>query len=71
MYLFVVIKKINPNIITVQGGTNFPHESELQLDFLLSRPNTDIFVELEAEVVFSEDWHEERGTVEDYSYIHD
>ena len=49
-----IAKKINPNIITVQGGTNFPHESELQLDFLLSRPNTDLFVELEAEVVFSE-----------------
>ena len=49
-----IAKKINPNIITVQGGTNFPHESELQLDFLLSRPNTDLFVELEAEVGFSE-----------------
>ena len=49
-----IAKKINPNIITIQGGTNFPHESELQLDFLLSRPNTDLFVELEAEVVFSE-----------------
>jgi len=49
-----VAKKINPDVLTVQGGTNFPHETELQLDFLLSRPNTDIFVELEAEVVFSE-----------------
>ena len=49
-----IAKKINPNIITIQGGTNFPHESELQLDFLLSRPNTNLFVELEAEVVFSE-----------------
>ena len=48
-----VAKKINPNVITVQGGTNFPHESELQLDYLLSRPNTDLFVELEAESSFT------------------
>jgi radical SAM superfamily enzyme YgiQ (UPF0313 family) len=48
-----VAKKLNPNVITVQGGTNFPHESELQLDYLLSRPNTDLFVELEAEESFT------------------
>ena len=48
-----IAKQHNPNVITVQGGTNFPHESELQLDFLMSRPNTDIFVELEAEVAFT------------------
>lgn len=48
-----IAKQYNPNVITVQGGTNFPHEAELQLDFLLTRPNTDIFVELEAEVSFS------------------
>jgi radical SAM superfamily enzyme YgiQ (UPF0313 family) len=46
-------KKLNPEMITVQGGTNFPHRAELQLNFLLTRPNTDIFVELEGEISFS------------------
>ena len=49
-----IAKQYNPDVVTVQGGTNFPHESELQLDFLMTRPNTDIFVELEAEVAFAE-----------------
>ena len=39
-------KQCNPNVVTVQGGTNFPHEASLQLDFLLSRPHTDIHIEL-------------------------
>ena len=46
-------KQVNPNIITVQGGTNFPNESDQCRDFLLSRPNTDFYVELEGEISFS------------------
>lgn len=46
-------KEINPAVITIQGGTNFPHQAELQLDFILGRPSTDIFIELEGEVSFS------------------
>lgn len=46
-------KQCNPNVVTVQGGTNFPHEASLQLDFLLSRPHTDIHIELEGEISFS------------------
>lgn len=41
-------------ILTVQGGTNFPHRTPEQLEFVRSRPATDIFVELEAELSFSE-----------------
>lgn len=44
----------NPGAITVQGGTNFPHKAAQQLEFLLSRPSTDIYVELEGEASFSE-----------------
>lgn len=44
-----IAKKINPKIIVVQGGTNFPHEEKLQGDFLKSRPNTDIYTLLEGE----------------------
>ena len=46
-------KEIKPEIITVQGGTNFPHNKREQLIFLLHRPNTDIHVELESEASFS------------------
>ena len=42
-------KKINPNTVTVQGGTNFPHDEETQRTFILERPSTDIFTILEGE----------------------
>lgn len=47
-------KERNPKVITVQGGTNFPHREQQQLEFLITRPATDVFVELESEVSFSE-----------------
>ena len=32
-------------MITVQGGTNFPHEDEHeQKEYLVNRPNTDIHI---------------------------
>ena len=40
-------KEHNPEVITVQGGTNFPHQSGHQRDFLSNRPHTDVYVELE------------------------
>ena len=46
-------KECNPNVITVQGGTNFPHRASLQKVFLLQRPNTDFYIELEGEIAFS------------------
>jgi radical SAM superfamily enzyme YgiQ (UPF0313 family) len=46
-------KELNPNVITVQGGTNFPHAAPQQRIFLLQRPSTDFFVELEGEISFS------------------
>lgn len=47
-------KQANPETLTVQGGTNFPHRTPQQLEFVLSRPATDVFVELEAEASFTE-----------------
>ena len=51
-YILGLAKKANPNVITVQGGTNFPHEDEQQKEFLIKRPNTDIHVLFEGEKSF-------------------
>ena len=48
-YVASVAKKFNPNVVTIQGGTNFPHQSILQKEFLSSRLNTDIYTILEGE----------------------
>ena len=48
-FIASVAKKYNPNVITLQGGTNFPHDTETQKTFLLERPATDIFTILEGE----------------------
>lgn len=47
-------KERNPNVVTVQGGTNFPHREKQQLEFVLTRAATDIFVVLEGEIAFTE-----------------
>ena len=51
-FLISLAKKHNPNIVTVQGGTNFPHDEETQKEFLSERPATDIFTILEGEKSF-------------------
>ena len=48
-YVASIAKKINPNVIIIQGGTNFPHEPDLQEVFLRERPNTDFYTLLEGE----------------------
>lgn len=48
-----IAKKMNPHMITVQGGTNFPHKDEHQLKFMMRRPNTDFFVEYEGEIAMT------------------
>ena len=47
-------KEINPRVITVQGGTNFPHKPPQQREYLMRRPHTDVYVQLEAERSFAE-----------------
>ena len=49
-----IAKQYNKNIVTVQGGTNFPNRTNMQLEFMKKRPNTDIFVEYEGESAFSQ-----------------
>jgi len=48
-YVASIAKKYNSNLITIQGGTNFPHEPHLQKVFLENRPFTDIYTILEGE----------------------
>ena len=51
-YILGFANKANPNVITVQGGTNFPHEDGQQKEFLVTRPNTDIHILFEGEKSF-------------------
>ena len=44
-----VTRRYNSECIVLQGGTNFPHERDQQADFLISRPNTDIYALFEGE----------------------
>ena len=48
-----IAKLLNPKVVTVQGGPNFPHDSNQQLEFLKKRPNTDFHIEFEGEASFS------------------
>ncbi|MBI4191185.1 MAG: radical SAM protein [Betaproteobacteria bacterium] len=43
----------NPAAVVVQGGTNFPHDDALRIEFLLRRPATDAHIEYEGEVAFA------------------
>jgi len=45
-----IAKEVNPNVITAQGGPNFPHNEQQQIDYLKSRPSTDIFMIMEGEI---------------------
>jgi len=48
-----IAKLKNPKVVTVQGGPNFPHDTEQQLEFLNKRPNTDFHIMFEGEATFS------------------
>ena len=48
-FIASVAKKINPNVVTVQGGTNFPYDEPSQREFLINRPSTDVYTILEGE----------------------
>ena len=47
-----ITKKINNKTITLQGGTNFPHSTKLQYEFMLKKPYTDSFIIFEGEIPF-------------------
>ena len=46
-------KRANPAVVTVQGGTNFPHDPDQQCKFLSKRRNTDVHTVLEGETAFA------------------
>jgi len=45
-------KGINPQVVTVQGGTNYPFDARGQEEFLRSRPSTDFHMYYEGEEAF-------------------
>ena len=48
-FIASIAKKNNPNVVTVQGGTNFPYDDFSQKKFLINRPSTDVYTILEGE----------------------
>ena len=48
-----IAKSINPKVITIQGGPNFPHASDLQFEYLKKRPSTNFHIMFEGEASFS------------------
>ena len=40
-YVASIAKKVNPNVVTAQGGPNFPHDDVQQIHFLRNRPSTE------------------------------
>ena len=47
-----VVKKRNPNVVTIFGGPNFPTVTDEMLEFLRKRSNIDFYIELEGELGF-------------------
>lgn len=47
-----VVKSVDPNVIVVMGGPNFPTVENEMKDFLLERKNIDFYIELEGELGF-------------------
>ena len=49
-----VVKKRNPNVVTIFGGPNFPTVTDEMLEFLKKRSNIDFYIELEGELGFAD-----------------
>jgi len=47
-----LVKKKNPNVVTVFGGPNFPTIEKKKLEFLKKRTAIDFYIELEGELAF-------------------
>jgi len=47
-----LVKKKNPNVVTVFGGPNFPTNEKEKLEFLKKRTAIDFYIELEGELAF-------------------
>ncbi len=52
-YFLELVKSIDPKILTVFGGTNYPFDPSKQREFLLKRPQLDCHTFYEAEIAFS------------------
>jgi radical SAM superfamily enzyme YgiQ (UPF0313 family) len=52
-YVASVAKACNPDVLTVMGGTNFPHDPEQQRQVMARRHDTDIHTVFEGETAFA------------------
>ena len=50
---FKMMQSIRPETLCIMGGSNIPHQPNLQAEFLKSRPMIDAYVYLEGEMGFS------------------
>ncbi|MFX1277690.1 MAG: B12-binding domain-containing radical SAM protein [Promethearchaeota archaeon] len=53
-FVFKYAKEINPDIVCIAGGPNFPNEKEKCKEYLLTKPDCDFYILFEGEVTFSE-----------------
>ena len=51
--IFKIAKDSNPNILTVSGGPNFPHDVTSQQSFMNNHPEIMFYVPIEGEIGFS------------------
>ena len=51
--IFKIAKDSNPNILTVSGGPNFPHDVTSQQSFMKNHPEIMFYVPIEGEIGFS------------------
>ena len=51
--IFKIAKDSNPNILTVSGGPNFPHDVASQQSFMNNHPEIMFYVPIEGEIGFS------------------
>ena len=51
--IFKIAKDSNPNVLTVSGGPNFPHDVTSQQSFMNDHPEIMFYVPIEGEIGFS------------------
>lgn len=51
--LFTMMHEVRPETLCIMGGSNIPHQPELQAEFMKTKPMVDMYVYLEGEIGFA------------------